>query len=223
MVDNFSQNEEKCDSPSKKFTPEILLPLGNLRLKSNLSNNNRDSPGIKKQESEDDEDVERSYSPSKYFGKRPSFEFKNLKSIERPLLNRQFSEFRFKEPRGLNMEKKTSKEPENYKVRFIGEEVIELPESMLGSQTLEKKKAAKSILKKAHFTGEEVPIEKIFDKAYNQGLIEEVMAESSKTLRPVNELLAKNFTKTWHEVEKNEEDALRFLKVFFFFFFFFFM
>ena len=98
--------------------------------------------------------------------------------------------------------------------------MIELPESMLGSQTLEKKKAAKSILKKAHFTGEEVPIEKIFDKAYNQGLIEEVMAESSKTLRPVNELLAKNFTKTWHEVEKNEEDALRFLKVFFFFFFF---
>ena len=111
MVDNPSQNEEKSDSPSKKFTPEILLPLGNLRLKSNLSNNNRDSPGIKKQESEDDEDVERSYSPSKYFGKRPSFEFKNLKSIERPLLNRQFSEFRFKEPRGLNMEKKTSKEP----------------------------------------------------------------------------------------------------------------
>lgn len=215
MADNPSQNsEEKTESPSKstKFSPEILLPLGNLRLKSNLSNNNRDSPGMKKQESEEDEDVERSYSPSKYFGKRPSFEFKNLKAIEKPLLNRQFSEFKFKEPRGLDLEKKTSKEPENYKVRFIGEEVIELPEAMLGSQTLEKKKAAKSILKKAHFT-DEVPIERIFDEAYNQGLIDRVLAESSKTLRPVHELLAKHFTETWHNVEKNEEDAMQFLKV----------
>ena len=213
MADNPSQNPEgKDESPSKKFSPEIFLPLGNLRLKSNLSNNNKDSPGVKKQESEEDEEVERSYSPSKYFGKRPSFEFKNLKAIEKPLLNRQYSEFRFKDLRALDPEKKVSKEAENYKVRFLGEEVIEVPDPMLGSQSIEKKKAAKSILKKAHFT-DEVPIDKIFDKTYSQSLIDRVLADSQESKRDYHELLAKHFNETWRNVEKNEEEAMQFLKV----------
>ena len=32
---------------------------------------------------EEDDTVEKSFSPSKYFGKRPSFEYRNLKKIER--------------------------------------------------------------------------------------------------------------------------------------------
>ena len=32
---------------------------------------------------EDDDNIEKNFSPSKYFGKRPSFEYKNLKTIEK--------------------------------------------------------------------------------------------------------------------------------------------
>ena len=52
--------QENIDSPSnqpKGSTPEIFLPLGNLRLKTNFSNSTQ-SPGMKKQEAEEDDEVE---------------------------------------------------------------------------------------------------------------------------------------------------------------------
>lgn len=201
-------------SPSKstKFSAEIFLPLGNLRLKSNTSNQ---SPLIpKKQESEEEEELERSYSPSKYFGKRPSFEFKNLRNIEKPMLNRQFSEFKLKDPRQLEVERKASKEAENYKVKFKGEEIIEneAVDSMLDSKTLEKKKAGKPILKKAHFT-DEVPIEKCFDPVIHAELIQEAVAESTEKKKEVRELLAKYFVEGWKKCENVEQKAIRFLQV----------
>jgi hypothetical protein len=167
----------------------------------------------KKQESEEEEDVERSYSPSKYFGKRPSFEFKNLKSIEKPLLNRQFSEFKFREAKP-EADKKVSKEAESYKVRFKGEEIIEPVdgENMVDSKTLEKKKASKPILKKAHFT-DEIPIDNIFDKNYHQNLIDKIMAECHEHKKDFHDLLAKYFVEAWKMVEDNDAEAIKFLQV----------
>lgn len=214
MSQQSKDENSKKESLSKpdNFTPEIFLPLGNLRLKTNTSNTQ--SPGlIKKQESEEDDEVERSYSPSKYFGKRPSFEFKNLKSIEKPLLNRQFSEFKFKEYNKLNLDKKMSKEAESIKVHFKGtEEIIEVIDSMLDSKTLGNKKTGKSILKNHHVSIEE-PIEKIFDKSINKEIIVNVLAESEKNKKPFKEFLSKHFIEQWKKVENNDSQAINFLKV----------
>ena len=203
---NESQNIPSKLIFTQPFSPEILLPLGNLRIKTNNSNNNTNSMGLTKKESEDNDEIEQSYSPSKYFCKRPSFEFRNLKNIEKPLLNRQYSEFKFKESKNLENEKKIK---EDIKVRFVGEEIIE---DDLDSKSFDKKKFAKSILKKAHFL-DEVPIEKIFDKEINFNIIEKIQLQSRETNRSFKEFLAKEFVEYWKTVEKNDELAIRFLKV----------
>ena len=204
--------QENIDSPSnqpKGSTPEIFLPLGNLRLKTNFSNSTQ-SPGMKKQEAEEDDEVERSYSPSKYFGKRPSFEFKNLKNIEKPLLNRQYSEFKFKEHK-LDLSQKVSID-NSKKIRFKGtEEIIE--DEMLDSKSFEKKTASKPILKKAHFT-DEIPLEDIFSEEFNQTLIIQILEESKQNNKHYNELMSKYFVAFWKSVETDDEKAIRFLKVF---------
>lgn len=205
--------EEKKTEIKEKFNAEIILPLGNLRLKTNTSNTQ--SPGLlnKKQESEEDDEVERSYSPSKYFGKRPSFEFKNLKSIEKPLLNRQYSEFKFRDYNKLSLDKKISKE-ENIKVHFNHKEEIienEDPDSMLDSKTLGSKKAAKSILKKIHI--EDDPLDKIFDEKINKEIIDKILEESKLSNKHYKEFLGKAFIDKWRTIENNDEQAIRFLQV----------
>lgn len=211
---NQQSNLQNNDSPSKPnvFTQEKFLP-GAHRLKTNTSNNTN-SPDLNKPKNEEDDDLGRSYSPSKYFGKRPSFEFRNLKSIEKPLLNRQFSEFKLKD---YKSEKTTSKNLENIKVQFkVTEQIIE--DEMPGSKSFLKKKANKPILKKAHFV-DEVPIECIFKKEINGKFVERIMEDNKIKNQLLEKLLATKFVEYWKEIEKDAQVAIKFLSVSFFIYF----
>ena len=62
------------EEESKEIHIDFPPPHLPARLNIAISNNKSE---------EDDDSIEKSFSPSKYFGKRPSFEYRNLKKIER--------------------------------------------------------------------------------------------------------------------------------------------
>lgn len=194
----------------------------------------RMGPSISKTE-EDDDEVEKTFSPSKYFGKRPSFEYKNLKKIERAShrahsaipKNRAASE---KSPSNRTNENEESASQdcfenpmENSKVHFsekvIGisdEETNEVLASVGVSVspdvvvTKQGKKPKKSILKKTHLS-EEITLERIFNKDVNQSLIEKINQESGKEGRHFSEKIGKCFAEHWKSL--TQEDAISFLQV----------
>lgn len=200
--------EIKLNSPKKlnldSNAPEIIIE--GLKLRKDQSSNS------KKQENEEDDYVERSYSPSKYFGKRPSFEFKNLKNIEKPSLNRQFSEAFF-----LRQEKQEKEE--NLKVKFVGEVLIG---DQINNDPFKKEKNTKkkTILKKTHFV-EELKLEDIFDKDDCAEIINKIKQQSEEEKRDFKEILKINFFEYWDQHHKNNDEIIKFLKVFFFFLLFF--
>ena len=120
-------------------------------LKITTTEENKSSP-LYPPENEDDVIDKQSFSPSKYFGKRPSFEFKNLKQIEgkikRCLSQTQYKDINNKEIQDDNVS--SNNEMENSKVHFSGTQIVELTEEeKLASPDLKNlRKPKKSILKK---------------------------------------------------------------------------
>ena len=123
------------EEESKEIHIDFPPPHLPVRLNLNCTNNKSE---------EEDDTVEKSFSPSKYFGKRPSFEYRNLKKIERTThrANSAIPKNRESAKEGSPINNKPNEETssqdndsqmDNSKVHF-SEKVIEEGEDFLGQQ-----------------------------------------------------------------------------------------
>lgn len=173
---------------------------------------------LNKKETEEEVIDEKMYSPSKYFGKRPSFEFRNLKKIERTT-HRAFSaihkikdQYIEKSPTNVSAGDSNSiPEMESSKVHFSAQIIEDEKENILSPQIKKAKKPKKSILKKSHYN-EEITLENIFNFEINKEFIEKISIETAKEGKHFSEKLPKMFTEYWKNIGQNKN--AEFLKVF---------
>ena len=171
---------------------------------------------------DDEETVEKSYSPSKYFGKRPSFEFNNLRKIERTThrafsaIHKKREEQTEKSPSNVtNDEGGSEKDMENSKVHFSNQIIEDEKENILSPTTTEKKtkKPKKSILKKTHFN-EEITLDKLFKDEIVGEFIQKFSLECGKEGKHFSEKLPKCFVEHWKSIGHDSISSILFLKVF---------
>lgn len=170
--------------------------------------------------SEEDDAVEKSYSPSKYFGKRPSFEYKNLIKIERTTqralsaVQKKLDETEKTPPnKAYDEESSSQQELENSKVHFSAH-ILEEEKDVISSPSINSKivkKPKKSILKKSNYN-EDINIDKIFIQDINQDYIDKLLLESGKEGKHFSEKITKSFVDYWKSL--SHEHGIRFLQVF---------
>lgn len=173
---------------------------------------------LNKKETEEEVIDEKMYSPSKYFGKRPSFEFRNLKKIERTT-HRAFSaihkvkdQYIEKSPTNVSAGDSNSiPDMENSKVHFSAQIIEDEKENILSPQIPKTKKPKKSILKKSHYN-EEITLENIFNFEINREFIDKISMETAKEGKHFSEKLPKMFSEYWKNIGQNKNTE--FLKVF---------
>ena len=203
-MDPNQQNPEKMEEELKE-TQEISLNFPNIP-----------KINVEYKFSEED-DVERSYSPSKYFGKRPSFEYKNLRKIERTTI-RALSAVQKKRVEVENTpssktydeESLSPQDMENSKVHFSAH-VLEDEKEVSSPSKVVIKKPKKSILKKSNFN-EEIILEKIFNKDINEDFMDKLALECAKEGKHFSEKICKSFMEYWKNL--SNENGIRFLQVF---------
>ena len=136
---------------------------------------------IKTDSSSDEEETidvkAKATSPSKYYGKRVSFDYHNLKKIEKPIIRRA-SVFDTIKESNISMEKEINIVKFDEKTEEIkSEEIDKSIDNPLKNENLKKKPQKKSILKNTCFS-EELDLDKIFtDKQFYKELIDKVKEE----------------------------------------------
>ncbi len=163
--------------PEKNCPEFVQQLLANLDMKDQAHNN--PDKEIKTDSSDDEDETidikANCISPHKYFGKRVSFDYHNLKKIEKPIFRRNSLIDTIKESATLMTMKK---EVHSVKFEEKNEEIKgEEPEKALnkGSNMIKNKK--KSILKNTCFS-EHLELEKIFvDNEFYKELTEKVFKE----------------------------------------------
>ncbi len=170
---------------------------------------------------DDEEPFEKIFSPSKYFGKCPSFEYKNLKSIERTT-HRALSaihklEENEKSPLNKTLEENNSQvEMENSKVHFsaqIIEDDRDDKDAIISPiEQKPTKKPKKSILKKTHYN-EEITLDKIFKNEINGQFTEKISLECGKECKHFSEKLSKCFVDHWKTIGQDPNALINCLQV----------
>ena len=170
---------------------------------------------------DDEEPLEKLFSPAKYFGKCPSFEYKNLKSIERttqraqsaihhvPKIEETEKSFSNKTPEENN----SQMEMENSKVHFSAQVIEDEADGIISAVDQKPtKKPKKSILKKTHFN-EEITLDKIFKNEINGAFIEKLCLECGKECKHFSEKLPKGFADHWKTIGQDPNALILCLQV----------
>lgn len=213
----MESQEKKC--------PEFVQQL--------LANLDLDKPNQEKEiktdsSSDEDETLDikvQTISPSKYFGKRVSFDYHNLKKIEKPIPRRASLLEKIKENKELSSlakkgEKNLVKFEEKVEEIKVEEQtkITENKQNSIPSANQEKKKPQKkSILKNTCFS-EEIDINKIF---LDQEFYKEILVKVNKDFGGNQELIKENLTKVYNEFtmrkfkEGRKDVVVNLLKVYF--------
>lgn len=206
----MEESQKKCPA----FVQEILE-------KMNLDANEITKEKEIKTDSSSDEDETldlqiKAISPSKYFGKRVSFDYHNLKKIEKPILRRTSLLEKVQEKKEIPL---FVKKEDKILVKFdekIEEIKTEEPKSSESNENKQKKPQKKSILKNTCFS-EQLDISKIFiDKKFYQEIIKEIEMKCGDN----QELLKENLTVFYNEFlvknlhESKKENIVKLLQVF---------
>lgn len=204
---------EESNNKCPEFVQEILQ-------KMNLDPKDLTKEKEIKTDSSSDEDETldlqiKAISPSKYFGKRVSFDYHNLKKIEKPILRRTSLLEKIQEKKELAL---FAKKEDKILVKFdekIEEIKNEEPKNSDSHENQQKKPQKKSILKNTCFS-EQLDITKIFtDRKFYQEIIEKIEKECGDN----QELLKEKLTGFYNEFlvktlnENRKENIVNLLQV----------